>query len=152
MSYVKRPQFDQPSVEDIQRTRRSMVWMLPAFLVQQASFMIGGQLSVAEQVLHLTAWCALTVSILWFLAGWRLRWMSEEDNRLLDDEWNRAARGEANCWGMIALVAVGCGLLIATIWTEINIRLAIDLLVGMPLAVAVARFGWLNRGEPDEDD
>ncbi len=152
MSYAKRPDFDEPTVEDVQRTRRSMIWMLPALLLQQATFMVGEEMSVPRQILHVTTWSILTLSILWFLAGWRLRWMSDHANLLLDDEWNRSVRGEANGWGMIALVAIGCGLLFATIWTQLNVRLAIDLLVGGPLAVAVVRFAWLNRGDAGEDD
>lgn len=151
MSYVNRPDFDQPTAEDIQRIRRTQMWLVPIVMLQVGTNLMRGG-GVAFQLLNTLSWSVLTIAILWVLVGWPLRWMSQRDQQILDDDWARATRDAATRWGLIAVVLIGCALMMAQIWVGIGTRLAINLLVGGGLSVAGLRFAWLNRGGPDEDE
>jgi hypothetical protein len=50
MSYRPRPDFDQPTAETIQRSRRALVWIIPFVVVQQGLIMLGHSGSTAEEV------------------------------------------------------------------------------------------------------
>lgn len=151
MSYGKRPDFDQPTAEDIQRIRRTVMWLVPIFLLQAGTTLMRGG-ALAFQIFNTLSWSVLTIAILWVLVGWPLRWMAQRDQDLLNDDWARATRDAATRWGLIAVVVIGCGLMFAQIWVAVGTRLAINLLVGGGLSVAGLRYAWLNRGGPDEDE
>jgi hypothetical protein len=152
MSYIERPKFDQPTAEDVQRSQRTMMWILPGILLQQGLTLMRGHGGVASRLLSTLSWTVVTISVLWLLVGWPLRWLSQRDQDLLNDDWNRAVRDAATRWGLIAVVLIGCALMLAQVWVDVGTTLAISLIVGGGLSVAGLRHAWLNRGEAGHDE
>lgn len=152
MSYRERPDFDRPTVESVQRSRRATIWFLPLVIVQQGFAIFRTGADIGSQVLAMVAWAAVSLTILWMLFGLPVRWLPERDQAILNDEWNRSVSGDACRWGIGALTVIGCGMMIARIWVPMDAGLAIYGLVNGALIVAVGRYAWLNRAEPDEDE
>ena len=152
MSYRSRPNFDQPNVESIQRSRRTTVWLIPLLIIQQGATIFRHDAGIASQLLGTLAWGSVSLLLVWWLLGLRLRWLSEEDQAILNDEWNQWISAEAARWGVVAMVMLGCAMMIARIWYPLNVGMAVYGLVNGALVIAVGRYAWLNRGEPDEDE
>jgi hypothetical protein len=152
MSYRPRPEFDQPTAESVQRSRRTVVWVIPLMIIQQGTAIFRHGADISVQVMGTLAWAAVTFTLLWMLFGLPMRWLSERDQAILNDEWNREISGDAARWGIGALAAIGCGLMLARIWEPLDAGLAIYVLVNGALVVAVLRYAWLNRAEPGEDE
>src|SRR5690242_10925045 len=108
MSYRPRPSFDQPSAESVQRTRRSMIYVMPLVFLQEAWLIFGRDSDSFSQMLGTVAWAVVTLTLLWWLFGLPLRWLSERDQAILNDEWHRSISGDAAKWGIAALALVGC--------------------------------------------
>jgi len=126
--------------------------MIPLMIVQQgiAIFRHGADISV--QVMGILAWAAVTLPLLWMVFGLPVRWLSERDQAILNDEWNREISGDAARWGISALAIIGFALMIVRIWEPLDAGLAIYGLVNGALIVSVLRYAWLNRAEPGEDE
>ena len=152
MSYRPRPDFDQPNAESVQRTRRTFLWFIPLIILQQGSVIFGHDSEWSTRIVGTVAWTCVSLSIIWLLLGLPLRWLSERDQAILNDEWNRQIRGDAALWGIAALALIGCGMMLARIWEPLDSGLAIFGLVNGALIVAVLRYAWLNRAEPGEDE
>jgi hypothetical protein len=152
MSYRSRPDFDQPNAESIQRSRRTAAWVMPLVLVQQGTAIFRHGADHASQVLLTLAWASVTLTLLWMLFGLPLVWLSERDQAILNDEWNREISGDSARWGIAALTLLGCGMMLARIWLSLDAGVAIFGLVNGALIVAVLRYAWLNRTEPGEDE
>jgi hypothetical protein len=152
MSYRERPDFDRPTVESIQRSRRSMAWVIPLVVIQQGFAIFRHGADLAGQLLAIFAWVTVSITILWMLFGLPVRWLPERDQAILNDEWNQSVSGNASRWGIAALILIGCGMMFARVWLPIDAGVAIYGLVNGALIVAVARYAWLNRAEPDEDE
>lgn len=152
MSYRSRATFDQPSAETVQRTRRSMVFIIPLAILQEAWVMFGADADSFSKVLGTVAWAAVTLTLLWWLFGLPLRWLSERDQAILNDEWHRSISGDAAKWGLAALAVVGCTMLLARFWVALDSGMAIYALVNCATLMAIFRYAWLNRGEPEEDE
>lgn len=152
MSYRSRPDFDRPTAESVQRSRRVAVWLIPLIIVQQgiAIFRQGADLS--SQVIAILAWAAVTLTVLWMLFGLPMRWLSDRDQAILNDEWNREVSGDSARWGIGALAAIGFAMMLARIWMPMDPGFAIYGLVNGALIVAVLRYAWLNRAEPGDDE
>jgi len=150
MSYRPRVDFDQPTAESVQRTRRASIWLIPAVILQQTPLIFGHE-DVFSQLLGALCWTALTVAELWWLLGLPFRWLSERDQAILNDEWSRSVSGDAARWGIATAALVGCAMMIARIWVPLDAGMAVFGLVNSALIVAVARSWWLDRGEPDEE-
>jgi len=152
MSYRDRPEFDQPTAESVQRSRRTVAWMIPLMIVQQGTAIFRHGADISVQVMGILAWAAVTLTLLWMVFGLPVRWLSERDQAILNDEWNCAISGDAARWGISALAIIGCGLMLARIWEPLDAGLAIYGLVNGALIVSVLRYAWLNRAEPGEDE
>jgi hypothetical protein len=50
------------------------------------------------------------------------------------------------------MAILGCALMFAHIWVKFDAGFAVFGLVNAALFVAVARYTWLHRSEPDEDE
>ena len=152
MSYRPRPEFDQPNAETVQRTRRTFLWFIPLIILQQGTVIFGHGSARSSQIVGTVAWACVSLAIIWLLLGLPMRWLSERDQAILNDEWNREIRGDAALWGMTALALIGCGMMLARICVQLDSGLAIYSLVNGALIVAVLRYAWLNRAEPGEDE
>ncbi len=58
---------------------------------------------MTRQLLYVLSWSALSIVFVSVLAGWKLNFMTVRDHFLLNDEWTKAARGDAMRYGMVAL-------------------------------------------------
>jgi len=152
MSYRSRPDFDQPTAEGVQRSRRTSMWVIPLLILQQSTFIFGREGDATSQLIGAMAWTALTVALLWWLLGLPFRWLSERDQAILNDEWSRSISGAACRWGIATAALLGCAMMAARIWIPLDAGIAIYALVNSSLVVAVARYSWLDWGEPDEDE
>jgi hypothetical protein len=94
MSYRPRTDFDRPTAESVQRSRRASIWIFPAVILQQST-LIFGHGDRSSQLVGAVCWMVLTISELWWLLGWPFRWLSERDQAILNDEWTRAISGNA---------------------------------------------------------
>ena len=121
-------------------------------IVQQGTTIFRHGADISVQVMGTLAWAAVTLTLLWMLFGLPVRWLSERDQAILNDEWNREISGDAARWGIAALALIGCGMMLARIWKPLDAGLAIYGLVNGALIVAVLRYAWLNRAEPGEDE
>src|SRR4051794_13112530 len=152
MSYRPRPDFDQPTAESIERSRRNLVWIIPLAVLQQGMVLFKHDADRSDQLLTTIAWACVTLTILWMLLGLPLRWLSERDQAILNDERNQAISGDATRWGFAAMAAIGCGMMIARVWIRLDAGQAIYGIVNGALIVATARYTWLNRAESNEDE
>jgi len=152
MSYSRRPDFDLPTAEEAERSRRTMLWLAPAIMLQQASRLMDSGQSLGSQIFDVATWMVLTLAILWVLAGWPVRWLSERDQLFLNDEGQQAMRAQSMRWGLIATSLIGCALMIAQIWVAIDSKTAINALVSGGIVVAALRLAWLNREDPADDE
>ena len=41
MSYRPRPDFDRPTAESVQRSRRATIWIIPTVILQQSTLIFG---------------------------------------------------------------------------------------------------------------
>ena len=64
MSYRSRPDFDQPTAESVQRSRRTSMWVIPLLILQQSTFIFGREGDATSQLIGAMAWTALTVALL----------------------------------------------------------------------------------------
>ena len=152
MSYRPRAEFDKPTAESVQRSRRTLVWFLPLIMIQQGSAIFRDGTDAGLHRVGIVAWACVSLAILWMLLGLPMRWLSERDQTILNDERNRSVTGDASRWGMVAMVALGLAILIWRAVRPIDGGLAVYLVVNGALFVAVARYAWLNRAEPEEDE
>lgn len=152
MSYRPQPDFDRPTAESVQRTRRASIWIIPLVILQQSTLIFGRNGDTSSQLVGAICWTVLTIAELWWLLGLPFRWMSERDQAILNDEWSRSVSGDAARWGIATAALVGCGMMIARIWVALDAGVAIFALVNSALIVAVARSWWLDRGEPGDDE
>ena len=152
MGYRPRPDFDRPNAESVQRTRRMLPWLIPMIVVQEATVIFGHSSDRFSQILGTVAWTCVSLSLLWVFLGLPMRWLSERDQAILNDERSQIVRGDAACWGIAALILIGGAMMIARLWVQLDAGVAIYGLVNGALFIAVCRYGWLNRAEPDEDE
>ena len=152
MSYRDRPDFDRPTAESVQRTRRASIWIIPVVILQQTTLIFGHPGDKFSQLVGAICWMALTIAELWWLLGLPFRWLSARDQAILNDERSRSVSGDAGRWGLATAALVGCAMMIAQIWYPLEARVAVFALVNSALIVAVARSWWLDREEPDDDE
>jgi hypothetical protein len=152
MSYRPSPDFDQPTAESVQRSRRAMGWVIPLVVVQQGVAIFRHDSDLFSQVMATLAWIAVTLTIMWMIFGLPMRWLSERDHAILYDEWNREISGDAARWGLGSIALIGSGMMLARIWMPLDTGMALYGLVNGAMLVAVLRYAWLNRAEPGEDE
>jgi len=152
MSYREKSDFDRPTAESVEEQRRTMIWVIPLVVMQQGMAIFRHDADKSSQLITTIAWAAVTLAILWLLLGLPLRWLSERDRAILNDEWAREVSGDAARWGIAALAVIGCGLMIGRVWWTLDAGISVYGLVNGALLVAVLRYAWLNRAEPAEDE
>ena len=152
MSYRERSHFDRPTAESVQRTRRMLPWLIPLIVIQQGSVIFGHGFDRSTQIFGTVVWITVSLAMLWMLLGLPMRWLSEREQAIVNDERSRAVRGDSACWGIAALILIGCGMMLARLWVPLDAGMAIYGLVNGALVVSLCRYGWLNRAEPAEDE
>src|SRR5689334_6393122 len=102
MSYRERADFDRPTAEEVRRSRRANIWIIPLIILQQSTLIFRHDGDKVSQFIGALAWTTLTIALLWWLLGLPFRWMSERDQAILNDEWSRSVSGDACRWGIAA--------------------------------------------------
>ena len=151
MSYREQLNFDRPSAEDVQRLRRNIAWLAPLFIVQDSVVLFRPGADLFTQILWTVAWASSSLLILWPILGLPMRWLSERDREILDDDWHRYLSGEASRWGLATVVLLGCAVMLVRFWYPLDAGATVFGLVDGALLVAVGRYAWLNRADPDEE-
>ncbi|NJC04542.1 hypothetical protein GGQ97_000335 [Sphingomonas kaistensis] len=152
MSYQTKRDYFGPSVADVERQRRTMLWMLPLILMNQGVGIFAADASVIRQVTGTIAWVSVTAALLWFLLGIRLRWMSPQEHRQLNDEWYQAVIGDSARWAFAAVVVTGMILFVTRHWFPLEGARGVFVTTNAAILTAALRQAWLNRGPLDEDD
>lgn len=152
MSYRPARDFDRPTAESFQRSRRSMLWIIPFILIQQGTAIFRQGADPASRFIGAVAWIVVSLTILRMIFGLPSRWLSERDQAILNDEWNQSISGDAARWGIAALILISSGMMRIRIWMSLDSGLAIYGIANGALIVAIGRYAWLNRSEPEEDE
>ncbi|WP_324809301.1 hypothetical protein SH584_05855 [Sphingomonas sp. LY29] len=151
MAYRSKATFDQPSAEDIEQMRGMNAWFLPLLFFQQASLIFREGGSPFTAYLGIVAWAFLILVEFVYLSAWKVRWLGERENAILNDEWHRAISGEASRWGLAAVATLGVGMIVADRWITFDGPKLIFILVNGGMLTAGLRYAWLNRGVADDD-
>jgi hypothetical protein len=120
--------------------------------LQQGAVIFGHDSERSSQIVGTIAWACVSLSMLWIFLGLPMRWLSERDQAVVNDERSQTVRGDAACWGIAALILIGCGMMIARLWVRLEAGIAIYALANGALIVSLCRYGWLNRAGSDEDE
>ncbi len=152
MGYRSKPNFDEYDVEDVERSRRTQIWLLPILVFQQATLIFRDDASPFSYYLGIAAWASVVLVEMWILSGRNFRWASERDNAILNDEWHMALSGDACRWGLAATTVTGIILVAADRWIDLPFAQTIFVLVNAGMLVAGLRYAWLNRGSADDDE
>lgn len=152
MGYRPAPDFDRPDAQSVQRSRRMATWLIPLIVVQQGTVIFGQHSDRLTQLLATIAWITVSLAMLWILLGLPMRWLSERDQAIVNDERSKSVGRDAAAWGMAALILIASAMMIARLFVPLDPGIAIYGLVNSALIVAILRYGWLNRAEPGEDE
>jgi hypothetical protein len=152
MGYRKKAEFDQPTAEDFEDTRRNWIWIFPLLALQQATLIFREDGRSFTAYLGIAVFSMVVLTLIAILSGWGARWMSKRDNAILNDEWHRAVSGDASRWGLAATSLMGVGFVIADRWVALDAGETAWVMVNAGMLTAGLRYAWLNRGDPDDDE
>jgi hypothetical protein len=140
---------DFDTAERLSRRRARVLPMLAIiFISQQAAFFSDG--AVVEparnvDVLKVSAWMVLSLVMLLALWSNGFWFRSKAVRALLDDEATRAHRADAMSLGFLCAILAAIGLYVLSMIEPLHVREALHLVVSTGIAVAMLRFGFLER-------
>ena len=123
--------------------------MLPVlaiiFLSQQVTYFSTVREYEHVATVKISAWLVLSIVLLAALVT-KGFWLQPKELRdLLDDENTRANRNDAIRWGFIIAMATAIGIETLTMFDTVKAREAIHIIMSSGLAVALIRWGYLER-------
>ena len=131
----------------VHRRARMMPALAMMFVAQQASYFTGTRMDEGTRLVNYIAiggWLALSIVLLSGLAGFD--WFKSAPIRALtNDEGTRANRAEALRLGFLATMVAAILLYILSLFEPLGVRAAIHVLMTAGIAVALLRFGMLER-------
>jgi len=137
--------------ETADRLVQSRARMMPAlammFVAQQASYFTGTRMDEGKRLVNYVAiggWLALSIVLLAGLAGF-VGFRSAPVRALANDESTRANRAEGFRFGFMATMIAALMLYLISLFEPIGGREAIHILMTAGIAVALLRFGMLER-------
>jgi hypothetical protein len=97
------------------------------------------------QTIHVVAWLCWAVALLVFLAfaGGLLR--GERMRMLLNDETTRDHRLRAMAWGFWSALGVALVVCVLSFFSEVSVREGLRLVITFSIALALIRFGALEK-------
>lgn len=123
--------------------------MLPAlaiiFLSQQVTYFTTMRDAGAAPTLKISAWLILSIVLLAALVTKGFWFHSKQVRDLIDDENTRANRNDAIRWGFIVSMATAIGIEAMSMFDNIKAREAIHIIMSAGLAIALIRWGFLER-------
>ena len=123
--------------------------MLPAlaviFLSQQVTYFTTVRDAGTAPTVKISAWLVLSIVLLAALVTKGFWFQPKEVRDLIDDENTRANRNDAIRWGFIVSMATAIGIETMSMWDNVKGREAIHIIMSAGLAVALIRWGFLER-------
>ncbi len=131
----------------VYRRARMMPLLAVIFIAQQGSYFIGTRMDDGHRLVNYVSiggWIAMSTVLLVGLAtgGW---FGGPAVRALINDESTRANRAEAFRFGFLATMIGAIGLYLVSLLEPLGAREAIHVLVTIGIAVALLRFGLLER-------
>lgn len=130
------------------RRARMMPVLAAMFVAQQVSYFTGTRMDEGKRLVNYIAiggWLAMSIVLLFGLAG-SLDWFKSAPVRALtNDESTRVNRGEAFRAGFLATMIAAIILYLVSLVEPLGAREVIHLLMAVGIAVALLRFGMLER-------
>lgn len=131
----------------VRRRARMMPALAMMFVAQQASYFTGTRMDEGTRLVNYVAiggWLALSIILLAGLAGF-YGFKSASVRALINDESTRANRAEALRLGFLATMVTALLLYVVSLFEPLGARAAIHVLMTAGIAVALLRFGMLER-------
>lgn len=138
-------------VEQAERLTRRRARMSPVlalvFVSQQISYFSTFGVDGSRPVDHVrvSAWLVLSVVLLLILATGGMWFRKASVRALANDESTLANRDNALKWGFVAAMAAGIGLYFVSLFEPLGGREAVHLIMTAGIALALVRFGMLER-------
>ena len=140
---------DAETADRLVRSRARMMPVLGAmFVAQQVSYFTGTRMEEGRRLVNYIAiggWLALSIVLLFGLAG-SFEWFKSAPVRALtNDESTRANRGEGFRFGFMATMIAAMILYVVSLFEPLGARETIHVLMAVGIVVALVRFGMLER-------
>ena len=127
------------------RRARMLPVLAVIFLSQQVTYFSTVREYENVSTVKISAWLVLSIVLLAALVT-KGFWLQPKELRdLLDDENTRANRSDAIRWGFIIAMATAIGIETLTMFDTVKAREAIHIIMSSGLAVALIRWGYLER-------
>ena len=132
--------------EFLSRRRARMLPVLAViFLSQQVTYFSTVREYENVSTVKISAWLVLSIVLLAALVT-KGFWLQPKELRdLLDDENTRANRNDGIRWGFLVAMATAIGIETLTMFDTVKAREAIHIIMSSGLAVALIRWGYLER-------
>ena len=132
----------------VQRRARMMPMLAMMFVAQQVSYFTGARMDDGTRLVNYVAiggWLALSTVLLIGLATGGVLFRSAGVRALANDESTRANRAEGLRFGFFATMIAAMMLYVISLYEPLGARAAIHVLMTAGIAVALLRFGMLER-------
>lgn len=132
----------------VARRARMMPALAAMFVAQQASYFTGTRMDEGTRLVNYVAiagWLVLSIVLLTGLAAGFDWFKSAQFRALINDESTRANRADAFRLGFLATMIAALLLYVISLFEPLGARAAIHILMTAGIAVALLRFGLLER-------
>lgn len=134
------------AADDLSRRRAALMFSFAAlFLVQQATFFSNPPDRRLVSLVHLGGWTLLALVLLAMLATGGFWFKPKAVRALMEDDVARAHRADALSLAFVLAMLAGIALFVLQVFVPIGAPMAIHLILSVGFAVAMIRFGWLER-------
>jgi uncharacterized membrane protein len=127
------------------RRARMLPFLALIFLSQQVTYFTAVREIGSVPSVKISAWLLLSIVLLAALATKGFWFHPKAVRELVDDENTRANPLDAMRWGFIVSMATAIGIEILTMFDTVKAREAIHIIMSAGLAVALIRWGYLER-------
>lgn len=127
------------------RRARMLPFLAVIFLSQQVTYFTAVRDYEHVPTVKISAWLVLSIVLLAALATKGFWLQPKEVRDLIDDENTRANRNDAMRWGFVISMATAIGIETLTMFDTVKAREAIHIIMTAGLAVALIRWGVLER-------
>src|SRR5215208_1834344 len=127
------------------RRARMLPFLALIFLSQQVTYFTTVRGLDTVPTVKISAWLVLSIVLLAALATKGFWLQPKEVRDLIDDENTRANRNDAMRWGFVVSMATAIGIETLTMFDTVKAREAIHIIMTAGLAIALIRWGILER-------
>ena len=127
------------------RRARMLPFLALIFLSQQVTYFTTVRGYEAVPTVKISAWLILSIVLLAALATKGFWLQPKAVRELIDDENTRANRNDAMRWGFVISMATAIAIETLTMFDTVKARESIHIIMSAGLAVALIRWGYLER-------